>query len=124
VYAECSDLITLRGGAIVYRVALWYPELVSVLFSVCTPYWAPTKEKFVTLQDAVKYRIPEFGYQLQLSSGEVEKVIESREEIREFLNAMYGGKGPNGEVGFNPRTGIIFDNLPKLAANPLLSAKV
>ncbi|MCJ1247997.1 hypothetical protein MMC30_005212 [Trapelia coarctata] len=111
------------GGAIVYRVALWYPELVSFLFSVCTPYWAPTKEEYLTLQDLVKYKLPHFGYQLHLSSGEVEKAIDSNDKIGEFLNGMYGGKGLKGEVGFNPRTGILFDNLPKLAATPLLSGK-
>lgn len=107
-----------------YRVALWHPELVSVLFSVCTPYWEPTKENFITLDQLVKHLLPNFGYQLHLSSGEVEKVIESKDKIKEFLNGMYGGKGPDGKVGFSPYTGILFDNLPKLAANPLLSAKV
>jgi len=122
--AECLELISFRGGAIVYRVALWHPELISVLFSVCTPYMVPTKGNYLTLNDMVKYKLPNFGYHIQLASGEVEKVIDSKSKIREFLNALYGGKGPNGEVGFNPQLGIIFDNLPKLAATPLLSAKV
>ena len=78
----------------------------------------------MTLEDVVKYKLPNFGYQIQLASGEVEKVIDSKIKIREFLNALYGGKGPDGEVGFDPRTGIVFDNLPKLAANPLLSKEV
>ncbi|MCJ1413409.1 hypothetical protein MMC19_007514 [Ptychographa xylographoides] len=111
------------GGAIVYRVALWYPEIISHLFSVCTPYLAPAKGKYVSLQDIVTTVLPNFGYQLQLGSGEVEKVLDSREQIRLFLNAMYGGKGPNGEVGFSPQSGIIFENLPHLGPSPLLSAQ-
>ena len=107
-----------------YRVALWYPEIISHLFSVCTPYLAPAKGKYVSLQDIVTTVLPNFGYQLQLGSGEVEKVLDSREQIRLFLNAMYGGKGPNGEVGFSPQSGIIFENLPHLGPSPLLSAQV
>ena len=106
-----------------YRVALWHPELVQYLFSVCTPFQAPVKEKFVNLDDMVKF-LPGFGYQLQLRSGEVEKRLQSKHELRMFLNGMYGGKGPNGELGFDPKTGIIFENLPKLKPTPLLSSEV
>ncbi|MCJ1478183.1 hypothetical protein MMC13_006859 [Lambiella insularis] len=108
------------GGAIVYRVALWHPELISSLFSICTPFMAPSK-RYVTLQDAVRTVLPNFGYQLQLGSGEVEKVLDTKQQIRLFLNALYGGRGPNGEVGFSPETGIIFENLSKLGPSPLLS---
>ena len=63
-----------------YRVALWHPELVQYLFSVCTPFQAPVKEKFVNLDDMVKF-LPGFGYQLQLRSGEVEKRLKSKNEF-------------------------------------------
>lgn len=78
----------------------------------------------MTLQDAVDTVLPNFGYQLQLGSGEVEEVLDTKQQIRLFLNAMYGGRGPNGEVGFSPNTGIIFENLPKLGPSPLLSEQV
>ena len=118
-----SVLIVLRGGAIVYRVALWYPDFVTHLFSVCTPYWVPSKD-FKPLEELVKTRLPNFTYQLQLASGEIEKHISSKEQIKQFLNALYGGRGPNGEVGFVPEQGVLLQNLPKLNPNRLLSEKV
>ena len=48
----------------------------------------------------------------------------SREQIKQFLNAMYGGRGKNGEAGFDPGKGLLFDNLPKLGPNRLLSEEV
>lgn len=113
----------LRGGAIAYRVALWHPEFITHLFVVCTPYWAPTKER-KSLEDLVKTRLPNFKYQLQLASGDIEKVITSRDELRQFLNALYGGRGPNGELGFTARQGLLVENLPKLGPSRLISEKV
>ncbi|MCJ1362533.1 hypothetical protein MMC16_001637 [Acarospora aff. strigata] len=110
------------GGAIVYRVALWYPDFVTHLFAVCTPYWVPTKDS-KPLEELVKTRLPNFTYQLQLASGEIEKHIQSKEEIKQFLNALYGGRGPNGEVGFIPEQGVLLENLPKLKPGRLLSEK-
>ncbi|SLM37633.1 epoxide hydrolase [Lasallia pustulata] len=110
------------GGAIVYRVALWYPEFVTHLFAVGTPYLAPSKD-LEPLEELVKTKLPNFGYQLQLASGDVEKVITSRDELRQFLNALYGGKGPNGEVGFTVQEGLLVQNLPKLGPSPVISEK-
>ena len=112
-----------RGGAVVYRIALWYPTLVTHLFSVCTPYWPPSKQ-YISLEDLVKTVLPNFGYQLQLGSGVVEKAISTKEEIRQFLNSLYGGRGAQGEVGFDVVQGANFENLPKLDPTPLLSPKV
>ncbi|MCJ1417469.1 hypothetical protein MMC32_003813 [Xylographa parallela] len=83
---------------------------------------APTKH-FVSLEDAVRTVLPQFGYQIHLASGEVEKVIVSKEQIRQFLNALYGGHGPNGEILFSPEKGIIFENLPKIGPSPLLTER-
>ena len=116
-------LILPRGGAIVYRVALWYPDFVTHLFSVCTPYSAPSQD-FKPLEELVKTKLPNFTYQLQLGSGEIEMHISSKEQIKQFLNALYGGRGPNGEVGFIPAQGVLLENLPKLNPTPLLSEKV
>jgi soluble epoxide hydrolase/lipid-phosphate phosphatase len=119
-----AKLIIIRGGAIVYRVALWHPELVEYLFAVCTPYQAPLKGRYVSLEDMVKYKLPNFGYQIQLSSGAVEEQINSDGKIKEFLNALYGGRGPKGEAGFSPKTGALFENLSLLGPSPLIDEKV
>ena len=106
-----------------YRVCLYHPEIVSHLITICTPYIPPAKE-YVPLETIVKEWLPNFAYQLQLRGPDVEAKITSREQIKQFLNAAYGGRGPNGEAGFRVTEGVIFQNLPILGPTPLLSAKV
>lgn len=103
------------GGAIVYRIALWHPKLISAVFSVCTPYHAPRS----TFVDATK--APNFKYQLQLRGPEVQANIVGEEKIRQFLHALYGGRGPNGETGFTSGHGCYFEVLPTVRPTPLLS---
>lgn len=108
---------------IVWRTAAWHPELISHLFAVCTPYAAPTK-KYLSTETLVAGPAPQFGYQLHLASGEVEKVINSKETIGQFLKGMYGGRGPKGETTFSPEKGVLFENLPKVGMTKLMSEKV
>ncbi len=108
-----------KGGAIAYRTALWHPELVSRLFAVCTPYWAPGNT-YTPLESIVETRMPDWGYQLHLASGEVEQRIKSKDEIKQFLNSVYGGKAPNGDSGFSHTKGPSYEDLPKLNRTPLM----
>ncbi|KAF2498045.1 epoxide hydrolase [Lophium mytilinum] len=108
------------GGFVVWRTAQWHPELVSYVFSICTPYGPPQKE-FRPSENLEKW--PQFGYQLHLASPDVEAHIQTKDQIRQFLNGMYGGKGPNGEVIFSPEKGILFENLPKVGKSKLFSDK-
>ena len=106
-----------------YRVALWHPEFVTHIFAICTPYTAPT-DRFVSLETIISAKLPNFGYQIQLASGTVENHIQTKEEIKQFLNAMYGGKGQNGESGFDVTRGIIFQNLKTLDNTRLMRDEV
>ena len=108
------------GGAVVYRIAMWQPHLVSAVISICTPFDRPSKQ-YRPLEKLVKTVLPNFGYQIQLASGIVEEHIQGNEKLRQFLNAMYGGRGPNREVGFTSEGGILFENLPKLQKNRLMT---
>jgi pimeloyl-ACP methyl ester carboxylesterase len=112
------------GGAIVYRVCLWYPEFVTHLFSVCTPYATPSKDPYVDLETRTNTVLPNFKYQVQLASGEVEKHVKDRDTIHNFLSGMYGGRGPNGEVVFTTEKGVLFENLGKIGPSPLMSSDV
>jgi pimeloyl-ACP methyl ester carboxylesterase len=103
------------GGAIVYRIALWYPKLIKAVFSVCTPYHPPRP----TFADAT--RAPNFKYQLQLRGPEVQANIVGEEKLRQFLNALYGGRAPTGESGFSASHGCNFEVLPKVLPTILLS---
>jgi soluble epoxide hydrolase/lipid-phosphate phosphatase len=112
-----------RGGMVVWRCAGWHPELVSHLFAICTSYAAPTK-KYISTEELVNGPVPQFGYQLHLASGEVEPRISDEKGIRQFLNGMYGGRGPKGEVMFSPSKGVLFDNLPKIGKTKLMTDRV
>ncbi|QDS74776.1 hypothetical protein FKW77_001705 [Venturia effusa] len=108
------------GGMVVWRCAAWYPELISHLFAICTPYAPPTKS-YISTEDLVNGPVPQFGYQLHLASGEVEPRIKDENSIRQFLNGMYGARGPKGEAMFSPDQGILFDNLMKVGKTSLMS---
>ncbi|KAF1983059.1 epoxide hydrolase-like protein [Aulographum hederae CBS 113979] len=110
------------GGMVVWRCALWHPTLISHVFSVCSPYVPPT-ETLVTTEQLVKGPMPQFGYQLHLASGEVEKRITSKNDIRQLLSGIYNSAGPNGERVFSPQKGILFENLPLIRPTRLLSTK-
>lgn len=132
---------SIRGGFVVWRAAQWYPDLVSHVFSVCSkptitllnptttikrplaPYTAPQKDFFST-EDLVKGPLPQFAYQLHLASGEVEKSVKDEQSIRQFLKGMYGARGPNGELAFDPEKGVLAENLPKIGESKLLNGKV
>lgn len=105
------------GGAIVYRVAMHYPELISAFFSVCTPFFPP-RSKYMPPTS-----LPNFKYQLQFGGPDLEKEIAGEEKIRQYLNAMYGGRGPNGEPSFDVTHGCHIENLPVLKPTKLLSAE-
>lgn len=68
--------------------------------------------------------MPNWEYQLRLASGEVDQRIKSKDEIKQFLNAVYGGKGPNGEAGFTHTEGPLYENLSKLNRTPLMGEDV
>jgi soluble epoxide hydrolase / lipid-phosphate phosphatase len=110
------------GGATVYRIALWHPSLISAVISICSPFARPSKE-YVPLEQVVKTVLPNFAYQVQLASGVVEEKVQEmgKEGIKMFLNAMYGGRGPNKEAGFVEEKGLLFENFPLLQATRFLS---
>ncbi|KAH6988929.1 epoxide hydrolase [Ilyonectria sp. MPI-CAGE-AT-0026] len=108
------------GGAMVYRTALWHPGLFKGIFSVCTPYFPPTT-RYVDLADQIAAGInPTFGYQLQLRNSTYDLYFNAPHRIRQILTAFYGGRTPDGELGFDSRTGLIFENLPYLQPSPLI----
>lgn len=107
------------GGALVWRLALWYPERVSAVFSVCTPYNPPNKT-FLSLEEVVR-RLPNFAYQLHLAGPDVEARLVGEDATRHFINGMYGGRGPNGEAVLDTSRGVLFENLPKIGRSPLLA---
>ena len=116
-------LIQYRGASLAYRVALWYPDLVSHVFTVCVPYASPTP-RFATIAEIVARAAPHFAYQLQFISGEVERAFTSREQIKAFLNTLYGGRTPKKEVAFDVEKGVLMDRVFDVQRSKLLSEEV
>ncbi|OBT76706.1 hypothetical protein VF21_03879 [Pseudogymnoascus sp. 05NY08] len=95
------------GGALAWRLALWEPQLVRGLVVVCTPFDSPKPgAPYVSVEDLVAGPLPQFAYQLTLASGEVERKVRSLEEVRGFLNAVYGGRSREGKFGFDATGGV------------------
>jgi soluble epoxide hydrolase / lipid-phosphate phosphatase len=115
------------GGIVVYRAAQWYPDLISHVFSVATPYLGPT-EKFVSVEELVKGPLPNFGYQLQLGSEDqqIESRVKDEKSIRKFLTAVYGGKPKSGKTFLTPENGVDVEVLEKdeIGMTPLLNQEV
>ena len=87
------------------------------------PYIAP-RNKFMSTEDLVRGPLPQFAYQLHLASGEVEKSVKDEQSLRQFLKGVYGARGPNGELEFDPEKGLIIENLPKMVESRLIKGKV
>lgn len=72
----------------------------------------------------VKHITPHFAYQLQFQSGELERVIRSKEEIKQFLLAMYGGRTDEGEVAWVADEGVNLDRVFRVRPSRLLNEEV
>ncbi|KAG7290597.1 hypothetical protein NEMBOFW57_000600 [Staphylotrichum longicolle] len=109
------------GGAVAWRFALWRPEMLRCVFSVCTPFWAPS-DVYLSKAEVVK-RLPNFGYQAQFDGTEVEEAVVGRDKIRAFLSVMYGARRADGESVFDVYKGLKRDKLEvgKIGESPLLS---
>ncbi|OJD18630.1 hypothetical protein AJ78_01326 [Emergomyces pasteurianus Ep9510] len=108
------------GGLTVFRIAMHHPGFVTHLFSICTPYTPPSSE-YIPLETLVKTKVPYFGYQLQFASGELERTVKSRKDIRQFLLSMYGGRTPSGEPGFDVFKGTLLDKFQDLQRSKVIS---
>jgi hypothetical protein len=121
---EHWNLLTLsnRGGATVYRVVKYYPDLVSHVFSIAVPYLPPDL-LFIPL-DLMAIAMPTLAYQKQMASGIVEKTLTSKQDIKNFINTMYYGTTPEGLPAFSLSSGFDFDLVSKVGKSPLLSDEV
>ncbi|KAL4976838.1 Alpha/Beta hydrolase protein [Aspergillus desertorum] len=107
------------GAFLAYRIALWHPTLITYLFTVCVPYSPPYK-KYMTLEDMVSKVAPHFGYQLHFISGEIEQAVKSKEEHKQFLIALYGGKTQEKESAFDVHKGVDLEKMRRVRMSGLL----
>ncbi|CAI4211517.1 unnamed protein product [Parascedosporium putredinis] len=106
------------GAGLAWRVALWHPKLVRAVFSACVPY-SPPKEKWTPLKVIIDAgKLQNFRYQLQFHGNDVEKEVQGRDKIRQFLNAVYEGRTPDDRYAFTTRDGVLFDKLGEVGQTP------
>lgn len=107
-----------RGGMIVTRTYLYYPELVSHIFTLGTPYLPPMKEWLDFHEYVEKY--PTFKYQGQFAGKALEERLSTKIALRQFWIATYGGRGPNGEAAFSTERAL-FENWHLLIKSDVLT---
>lgn len=90
---------------------------------MCVPYFPPAKVD-IPLEDLVRTALPNFGYQLQFKNERVEDKIVTKDQIRQFLICMYGGRTDDGELGFDVSRGIHLEKIGKLKLSRFLSEEV
>ncbi|KAJ8613331.1 hypothetical protein MRB53_037018 [Persea americana] len=110
------------GGALVYRFALYHPELVTHVFAVCTAYSAPSKH--YSSNEDIARRVPQFSYQIHLASGEIEERVKTKIDIRNFLNGLYAGRTKDKRYLLIPEKGVQLDVLDDMGSSPYLPEKV
>ena len=104
-----------------YRFALEFPSFVTHLFTFAVPYLAVT-DTFIPMDAFVKL-IPTIRYQLQFGSEEDlnESYTKDKTGIRNYLNAMYFGRSPEGELAMTPAEGCNTELAPALGWSQLVS---
>jgi len=65
--------------------------------------------------------MPNFGYQEHFASGEIEAAVQSKAEIRQFLNNLYGARTPEGKTAWDANKGIDLANQPRVGKTRLLT---
>ncbi|KAK5990166.1 Epoxide hydrolase srdG [Cladobotryum mycophilum] len=109
------------GGAVVWRAAYYYPELIKAVFTVCTPL-TPFHPQFAELEELnARGIMTTFTYQIQLGGPEVQERLQGKDKLRQFFTAMYGSKNAEGKVGFTVDHGFHFDRFDGLVGPTLLS---
>jgi len=74
------------GGAIVGRIHLYHPEIVSHIASFVAPYPAVNKDYYPI--EVVVEQLPNFTYQIGLIQPDVEEGLKQKENISKFIRAL------------------------------------
>ncbi|GJC86133.1 bifunctional epoxide hydrolase 2 [Colletotrichum liriopes] len=113
------------GGGVVYRAAMWHPELVAAFYVLNTPFVAP---QALYVYQALEW--PGFHYQLQLRTNAIQDYIgpvnaQNVTRVRQILNTIYIVTGPSNELAINVTdVRLNFDLLDGVTKDtPLLSKR-
>ncbi|KAH6661191.1 Alpha/Beta hydrolase protein [Truncatella angustata] len=110
------------GAMVVWRLAMWHPDLAFAVFALNVPFMPPNPQHIPL--EALVQKVPSFKYQLQLASPVAENIVnKSPERLRQFLNGMYGGTGPNGAI-FSAEKGLIEENMDGVGEAKIMSQEM
>ncbi|CAG8468230.1 9424_t:CDS:2 [Ambispora gerdemannii] len=130
----CQDLVELTeqlniqkaiycghdwGGVVVWRMALYYPERVKSVISICTPY-IPPRDRYYNIETIARM-IPTFQYQIYLSHPKAEIELDSNAEAF-FKGSMRTSKKEDEFKLFDGK--IYLGNLNKVTRSSLISDKI
>lgn len=91
------------------------------LFTCAVPY-LPASAQYVPIDVVAKF-LPSLSYQVQFGSEEgiIESHAQDKAGIRNFLNAVYGGRTSDGKVAMTPEKGADLELMPKLNRSVFIS---
>ncbi|KAI2012956.1 hypothetical protein LOZ39_001036 [Ophidiomyces ophidiicola] len=107
------------GGVAAYRVAQYHTNLISHIAVVGTPFTAASPT-YATLEQLVQ-KLSFFGYQTSFRDLVPAKHIKTKDDMRRFLDAVYGGKTPDGKTALDPTKGVLYELLPQIQKSPLFT---
>lgn len=113
------------GGGVVYRAAMWHPELIAAFYCINTPF-VPPQAAFTDMAHSWSG----FHYQLQFRTLTIQDYLgpvgqQDAARVRKLLNTIYGVTGPTGKLAIDVTgVGLDFDLLDSVTEDtPLLTKK-
>lgn len=97
---------------------------MNCIHSIPTAPYTPPHAQYFSTEQLAAGPLPQFKYQVHLASGEVEKSVNNAASIRQFLQGVYGARGPEGELVFDPEKGVLVENLGKVGESRILNGEV
>lgn len=115
------------GAGLAYNFATWYPDYLKAYFTISVPYnrpWLGPALEWVDLLDLVENgTYPTLGYQLQWREIAINRNFTTRDQTRSFLNTGFGGLTPEGESALSSSEGLLYNLMPLLGNQSLVSAE-
>lgn len=100
------------GGAIVTRIYIHHPKVVTSIISLCTAYYPPLRE-YIPITEVAR-RVPSLTYQVALCDPQTERDIRTPEEIERFLRGLHRGLGD----GLTGKIQVTSDLMKELGDQP------
>jgi hypothetical protein len=78
----------------------------------------------MSIEEMVEKVTPHFAYQLHFISGELEKVVHTKDDHKQFLVTLYGGRTEKREFSFDVHKGVDLELMRRVKPSWLLNDDV